>query len=125
MKTILIVAAAAFTFAAPASGQPASAQPASGPAPAATCTPEHAAMGHCTLPAQPSQPQSHQGHRMPSQGHSEGQGGQAMNHSQMSDCCRDANGNGKMDCCEKMGAAVQGPTAREAPAPQLQAPQGH
>ena len=117
MKTILIAAAAALAFATPAAAQPASA-----PAPAATCTPEHAAMGHCTMADQPSQPQSHQGHRMPNQGQP---GGQAMDHGKMSDCCRDANGNGKMDCCENMGAAVQSPAARQAPTPQPQAHQGH
>lgn len=120
MKTILIAAAAALAFATPAAAQPAFA-----PAPAATCTPEHAAMGHCALPAQPTQPQPHQGHQMPGQGQQGGQGGQAMNHGQMSDCCRDANGNGKMDCCENMGAAVQNPAPRQAPATQPQAHQGH
>ena len=115
MKTMLIAAAAALAFATPVAAQPVQA-----PAPAATCTPEHAAMGHCTLPALPSQ-QTHQGHQMPGQGQ---QGGQAMNHNQMS-CCRDANGNGKMDCCENMGAAMENPTPPQAPAPQPQAHQGH
>lgn len=110
MKTILIAATAAFAFATPAAAQPASA-----PAPTATCTPEHAAMGHCVLSAQPSRPQPHQGHQVP---------GQAMNHGQ-TDCCRDADGNGKMDCCENMGAAVQSPANRQAPAPQPQPHQGH
>lgn len=66
--------------------------------------------------AQPAQPQNHQGHQMPApatapaqhQGRDMarqgGQGGQAMDHSQMADCCGDANGNGKMDCCENMAA---------------------
>lgn len=120
MKTILICAIAAFSF-----PMPAAAQPASAAAPAATCTPEHAAMGHCTMATRPAQPQSHQGHQMPSQGHADGQTGQAMSHDQMSGCCRDANGNGKMDCCENMGAAVQSPSARQAPAAQPQAHQGH
>jgi opacity protein-like surface antigen len=117
MKTVLIAAAAAVAFVTPAAAQPTAA-----PAPAATCTPEHAAMGHCTLPARPSQPQSHQG---TSQGHAESHGAQVMDHGQMSGCCRDANGNGKMDCCENMGAAMQNPAARQAPAPQPQAHQGH
>lgn len=112
VKSILIAASAALSFATPAAAQPAAA-----PAPTATCTPEHAAMGHCTLSAQPQS----QGHQMPGSGH---QGGQAMNHGQM-ECCRDANGNGKMDCCENMGAAVQSPSARQAPAAQPQAHQGH
>ena len=111
MKTILFAAAAALAFATPAAAQPARTPPA-----AATCTPEHAAMGHCTMPSQ---------NQMPSQGSQGGQGGQAMNHGKMSDCCRDANGNGKMDCCENMGAAVQSPTAPHAPVPQPQAHQGH
>jgi hypothetical protein len=98
MKTILIAAVAALSFVTPAAAQPA--QPPQPPA--ATCTPEHAAMGHCTLPAQPSQPQSHQGH-----GHA--QDGEGQTHGQMSECCRDANGNGRMDCCENMAAAGQRP----------------
>lgn len=117
MKTILIAAVAALAFATPAAAQPTSA-----PVPAATCTPEHAAMGHCTMP---SQPQPRQGNQTPSQGAQGSQSGQAMNHGQMSDCCRDANGNGKMDCCENMGAAVQSPAARQAPTSQPQAHQGH
>jgi hypothetical protein len=118
VKTILIAATAALAFATPAAAQPAPA-----PAPAATCTPEHAAMGHCTMAARPSQPQSHQGHQMPR----EVQGGQVMSHGQMSGCCRDANGNGKMDCCENMGAAMPAPSqgGRPAPAPQPQPHQGH
>jgi copper resistance protein B len=117
VKTILFAAAAALAFAAPAA-----AQPVPTPAPASTCTPEHAAMGHCTMP---SQPQARQGNQTPSQGAQGSQSGQAMNHGQMSDCCRDADGNGEMDCCENMGAAVQSPTAPHAPAPKPQANQGH
>jgi hypothetical protein len=116
VKTIIFAAAAALA------ATPAAAQPVPVPAPATICTPEHAAMGHCTLPAQAPQAQSHQGHQMPAQNQP---GGQAMNHGQMSDCCRDANGNGKMDCCENMGAAVQSPTSRQTPVPQPQAHQGH
>lgn len=41
------------------------------PTPQATCTPEHAAMGHCTLSAQPTPPPAgadpHAGHAMPAQ----------------------------------------------------------
>lgn len=111
MKTILIAAAAAFASVTPAAAQPAPVQ-----APAATCTPEHAAMGHCTLPAQPSQPQSHQGQ---AQGHAQHGGGQS--HSQMSDCCRDADGNGKMDCCENMAAAGQRPCCAQHGEPAQQA----
>ena len=118
MKTYLIAAAAALGFATPAAAQPASA-----PAPAATCTPEHAAMGHCKTAAQPADPVSHQGHQTaigPAQA-----SGQATSHGQMSGCCRDANGNGKMDCCENMGAAAHGPASRGATAPQSQAHQSH
>lgn len=119
MKTILIAAAAAFSFAAPAAAQPASAA-----APASTCTAEHAAMGHCTM-AQPRQTQSRQGNQTPSGAQPGGQASQAISHGEMSGCCRDANGNGKMDCCENMGAAVPGATSGHAPAPQPQAHQGH
>lgn len=113
MKITLIAAVAALAFATPAA-----AQPAAQPAPATTCTPEHAAMGHCTMAAQPPQP-------APARGQHGDHGGQSMSHGQMADCCRDANGNGKMDCCENMGAAVQSPSARQAPAAQPQAHQGH
>ena len=117
MKTVLFAAAAALAFATPAAAQRAPTPP-----PAATCSPEHVAMGHCTMP---SQPQSRQGNQMPGQGSHGAQDGQAVNHGQTSDCCRDVNGNGKMDCCENIGAAVQSPTAPQARAPKPQAHQGH
>jgi hypothetical protein len=120
VKTTLIAAAAAFSFAAPAAAQPASAA-----APASTCTAEHAAMGHCTMAARPGQAQSRQENQTPSGAQAAAQARQTMSHGQMSGCCRDANGNGKMDCCENMGAAVPGATSGHAPAPQPQAHQGH
>lgn len=106
MKTIIVAAIAAFTFATPAMAQPA-AQPAPATAPANSCTPEHAAMGHCTMPA-PAQPAT-----------------ATAAHGPMSDCCRDANGNGKMDCCENMAGAAPAPTSAPAPTQQPQAHQGH
>jgi len=65
MKTILILllAGAATPALAQHSGHTA-------PAPAAatsTCTPEHAAMGHCKLPAPPPAADPHAGHTMPAQ----------------------------------------------------------
>lgn len=110
MNSTLIAAAAALAFATPAA-----AQPAAQPAPASTCTPEHAAMGHCTMPTQPQQ--------APAQAQHGDHGGQSMSHGQMADCCRDANGNGRMDCCENMAGAAQNPS-RQSPAP-APAPQQH
>jgi copper resistance protein B len=58
MKSALLLLAAT-TLSSPALAQHSGhnhAAPASGQAPAATCTPEHAAMGHCTMPTPAAQP---------------------------------------------------------------------
>ena len=93
----LFIAATAFAFATPAAAQPAQ-------------------------PAQPAQ-QSHQGHAQHGQQTNHG----SMPHGMTMDCCRDANNNGKMDCCENMGAGMSTPSqgGRQAPAAQPQAHQGH
>lgn len=66
MKALLALLLAG--VASPALAQPSENSTAANAAPAATCTPEHAAMGHCTLkpsekPTQPADP--HAGHQMP------------------------------------------------------------
>jgi hypothetical protein len=49
-----------------------------------------------TAAAQPAPPE-HAGHQMP-------QGKQHDGHAMKDGCCADKDGNGKMDCCEKMAA---------------------
>lgn len=84
MKMLFSAVALAIAF--PAVAQAAPATPHAGhaqqSAPAETCTPEHAAMGHCT--AKPAAD--------PSTGHDE------------KGCC-DKDAAGKMTCCEKAKAA--------------------
>ena len=60
---ILLLAGAATPALAQQGGQAAPA----GPAPTGSCTPEHAAMGHCTLPAPAPVADPHAGHTMPAQ----------------------------------------------------------
>ena len=92
----LFLAAIALAVASPAMAQTAAADPHAGhnmaqSAPAAdSCTPEHAAMGHCT-PKKAAAPAAdpHGGHDMKSDG--------------KMPCC-DKDADGKMACCEKMKA---------------------
>lgn len=56
MRTLLVILLAGAASPAIAQGSGQTTQPATPPA--ATCTPEHAAMGHCTLPAKEPNPQS-------------------------------------------------------------------
>lgn len=65
MKALLAILLAG--AAAPATAQHSGHSAPAAPAPQASCTPEHAAMGHCTMPPaeQPADP--HAGHQMPAQ----------------------------------------------------------
>ena len=127
MKTLLIAAAAALTFAVPAGAQPAAShQNHQMPAPA-NASSQQASNGTATQHADHSQHAA--AHGQPAQG------GHA-DHSQHANCCGDANGNGRMDCCEGANAAQRpccanarghqqnGPSTQSSPA-QPQAHQNH
>jgi hypothetical protein len=78
-------------------------------------------------PGQHQQHGQHQGHAQHQQ-HRQ-QGGQS-GHAPQGDCCADRNGNGRMDCCERMAEAGdrRGCCAQPtppAPAAQPQRPGGH
>jgi opacity protein-like surface antigen len=103
MKTILLAAATAFCFATPAAAQ--SAQPQQvhqqhGPHQSHSQHQGQAAgNGHAGH-------SGHTGHTQHEQGH---------DYSQQGKCCGDANGNGKMDCCEGTDAAQRPCCAKHAP----------
>lgn len=80
----LIVGAIALAFAVPAAAQTAPAQM------------DHSQHQPSSHPASPADGQ-HGGHHMP-------QGGSHEGHPMKDGCCADKDGNGKMDCCEKMAA---------------------
>lgn len=86
MKTIIIAAAAALGFAAPAAAQPA--QPLE----------THQQHGHG----------QHQGHG------SSAPDPKGQDHDQHGKCCGDANGDGRMDCCEGDQAAQRPCCAKHA-----------
>lgn len=101
MKTFLTMIALA--LATPAIAQTAPANPHSGhaqqTAPAAPCTPEHAAMGHCTLEAAPAA-HPHADHDMQGECCEKGADDKMA-------CCEKAKAAGKkMDCCDKKGATA-------------------
>ncbi|WP_114953192.1 hypothetical protein [Sphingosinicella terrae] len=80
-----------------------------------------------TLPAQPHQPSgnpaSHGSHRQHHDGQDHGQHhGQGAPAEQ--GCCAEADGNGRPDCCDRMGHDQHG-THGGQPAPAGQAPQAH
>lgn len=76
---------------------------------AAQTAPAQDHQGH----AQHQQHGQHQGHAQ----HQQPQGGQP-GHAPQGDCCADRNGNGRMDCCERMAEAGdrRGCCAQPAPA---------
>jgi Ni/Co efflux regulator RcnB len=90
MKTILLAAAAALCLATPAAGQPAQSQ---------QVHQQHGPHQSHSQHQGQSSTDGHAGHA----GHA--QHGQGHDHGQHAKCCGDANGNGKMDCCEGTDAA--------------------
>lgn len=80
----LLIGAIALAFAVPAVAQTAPAQM------------DHSQHQAGSAPAAPGHG-DHGGHQMP-------QGGSHEGHSMKDGCCADKDGNGKMDCCEKMAA---------------------
>ena len=64
----------------------------------------------------------HQGHDQHQQNGQHQQHGQHQPGQEHGDCCADRNGNGRMDCCERMEAGQSGGSA---PAPQPQGHSGH
>lgn len=121
---IFLIAAAAFSFAAPASAHPQHQMPANSQTPAGQQMPA----GH-QMPAQSQAQSGTSRQQMEHPGMPQGAMGQdMMARGMMAGCCRDANGNGKMDSCENMaatGQSRQGRTSGEAPADQPPAHQGH
>lgn len=68
----------------------------------------------------------HAGHQMPMGKPSDGQPDQHQGHAMKDGCCADKDGNGKMDCCEKMAANKRGDAAAKPKADQHSAqPQAH
>ena len=86
----LLMSACALAFAAPKAAQTA-------PNAQAHAHAGHA-QHHATQPG--TQPAAHAEHAQ-HQGH----GGSGVDHSKHANCCGDANGNGRMDCCEGAQAA--------------------
>lgn len=95
----------ALVLATPAMAQTAPANPhadhAQQTAPAAACSPQHAAMGHCTLKADAAPAANpHAGHDMKGDCCEKGADGKMA-------CCEKAKAAGeKLDCCEKKAGAA-------------------
>lgn len=107
----MLITAIALAFAMPAVAQTAPAKPPAGPAqqsaPADSCTPEHAAMGHCaSKAAAAAAADPHAGHDMKDGCCDKDAAGKMA-------CCAKAKASGtKMECCEKMdGGATDAPAA--------------
>lgn len=60
----------------------------------------------------------HAGHQMPMGNPGDGQKDQHQGHAMKDGCCADKDGNGKMDCCEKMAANKGGEAAAKPKAEQ-------
>ena len=100
----LLMSAVALAFAASAAAQ--------------TAAPSAAHQGHAQHQSQPAagQPTAHAEHAQ-HQGH----GGNGVDHSKHANCCGDANGKGRMDCCEGAQAAQRPCCEKHAGSGQAQA----
>ena len=104
----IIIGAIALSIAMPAAAQT---------APAHSAHQDHSQ--HQSRGAAAATPQDpHSGHQMPADTSKKGEHDQHKGHAMKDGCCADKDGNGKMDCCEKMGASTKPKTGEQAAQPQ-------